>query len=71
MFKNYVKIALRNLFRHRLFTMINVAGLALGIACCLLIGIFIQNELSYDRYHRDPEHVFRVLVHRTGDDGSS
>ncbi len=57
--------------RHRLFTAINVVGLALGVACCLLIGLYIQNELSYDRYHRDPDNVFRVLVQNTREIGSS
>ncbi len=71
MLKNYLKIALRNLLRHRLFTTINVVGLALGAACCALIGLYIQNELSYDRFHRDPENVFRVLVESTGEDGKS
>ncbi len=67
MFKNYLKIAARSLMRHRLFTVINVVGLALGVACCLLIGLYIQNELSYDRYHRDAGKVFRVLVQNTNE----
>ncbi len=69
MLKNYLKIALRNLLRHRLFTTINVAGLALGAACCALVGLYIQHELSYDRFHRDPENVFRVMVESTGAEG--
>ena len=71
MLKNYLKIALRNLLRHRLFTTINVVGLALGAACCALIGLYIQNELSYDRFHREPENVFRVMVESTGEEGKS
>jgi len=71
MLKNYLKIALRNLLRHRLFTAINVVGLALGAACCALIGLYIQHELSYDRFHRDPENVFRVLVESSGEEGKS
>ena len=71
MFKNYLKIAARSLFRHRLFTTINVVGLALGVACCLLIGLYIQNELSYDRYHREPDNVFRVLVQNSKENGNS
>ena len=46
-------------------------GLALGVACCLLIGLYIQNELSYDRYHREAENVARVLVQSTHESGSS
>lgn len=71
MLKNYLKIALRNLRRHRLFTAINVVGLALGAACCALIGLYIQHELSYDRFHREPENVFRVLVENTREEGQS
>jgi putative ABC transport system permease protein len=71
MLKNYLKIALRNLLRHRLFTTINVVGLALGAACCALIGLYIQHELSYDRFHRNPENVFRVMVESTGQEGKS
>lgn len=71
MLKSYLKIALRNLLRHRLFTTINVVGLALGAACCALIGLYIQHELSYDRFHRDPENVFRAMVESTGEEGKS
>jgi putative ABC transport system permease protein len=71
MLRNYLKITLRNLLRHRLFTTINVVGLALGAACCALIGLYIQQELSYDRFHRDSESVFRVLVENTGEEGKS
>lgn len=71
MLSNYLKIALRNLLRHRLFTTINVVGLGLGAACCALIGLYIQNELSYDRFHRDPENVFRLRVESTGEEGKS
>jgi len=71
MLKNYLKIAARSLLRHRLFTTINVVGLALGVACCLLIGLYIQNELSYDRYHHEPENVFRVLVQNSKENGNS
>ncbi|KAA0227534.1 FtsX-like permease family protein [candidate division KSB1 bacterium] len=71
MLSNYLKIALRNLLRHRLFTTINVVGLALGAACCALIGLYIQHELSYDRFHRAPENVFRLMVESTGEEGKS
>lgn len=71
MLSNYLKIALRNLLRHRLFTAINVVGLGLGAACCALIGLYIQNELSYDCFHRDPENVFRLMVESTGEEGKS
>jgi len=50
MFKNYLKIALRNLRRHKGYTFINIAGLAVGMACCALMLLFIRQELSYDRF---------------------
>ncbi len=62
MFKNYFKIALRNLRRNRSTTAINIAGLALGIASCLLIVLFVQNELSYDRYNTKADRIFRVVL---------
>lgn len=60
MFKNYFKIAVRNLARSKGFTAINVLGLALGIATCLLIVVFVQNELSYDRYNKNADQIVRV-----------
>jgi putative ABC transport system permease protein len=61
MFYNYLKIAFRNLLKHRFYTFINIAGLTLGITCCLLIFMFVQHELSYDRFHRQGDRIFRVL----------
>src|SRR5688572_4130381 len=61
MFQNYFKIALRNLLKQKFYTFINVAGLTLGISCCLLIFLFVQNELSYDKFHVKGDRIFRVL----------
>jgi putative ABC transport system permease protein len=60
MVKNYLKIAMRNLSRHKFYTMINIAGLALGIASCLLIILYVSYELSYDRYHTKAHRIYRV-----------
>lgn len=60
MFSNYFKTALRNLLRNKAFTSINVLGLALGIATCLLIMLFVSHELSYDRYNKKYEQMVRV-----------
>ncbi len=60
MLTNYLKIALRNLKRHHWYTFINVTGLAVGIACCLLIFLFVQHELSYDRFHDEAASIYRV-----------
>ncbi len=60
MFKNYLKIAFRNLLKHKTFSLINIAGLAIGIACCLLILIYVQTELSYDKFHTKADNIYRV-----------
>jgi len=62
MFKNYLKIAFRNLMRHKGYSFINIVGFAIGMACCLLILIYIRNELSYDRYHTDVERACRIVI---------
>jgi putative ABC transport system permease protein len=61
MIKNYLKIALRNLWRNKAFTGINIFGLSIGIATCLLIVLFIQDELSYDRYNKKADQIVRVV----------
>ena len=60
MLKNYLTIALRNLRRHRAFSFINIAGLAVGMACCLLIGLYVRQEVSYDRFHENADRLYRV-----------
>lgn len=62
MIGNYAKIALRNLVRHRLYSAINLGGLAVGLACAILIMLFVRNELSYDGFHRNAGAIFRVLT---------
>jgi putative ABC transport system permease protein len=53
MFKNYLKITLRNLKKNKIYSFINIAGLAIGLACCILILLWVQDELSYDRFHEN------------------
>lgn len=60
MFRNYFKTAYRNLLRHKGFSFINIAGLALGITACLLIGLFVYDELQYDKFLPEGEQVYRV-----------
>ena len=60
MLKNYLKIAFRNLRRQKLFGLINISGLALGISCCLLIYLFVQHEWSYDEFHEKADRIYRV-----------
>ncbi|GAA4446928.1 ABC transporter permease [Nibrella saemangeumensis] len=60
MLKNYLTIALRNLRKHKGFTFINVFGLAVGLACCLLITLYVVDELSFDRYNTKADRIYRV-----------
>ena len=62
MIKNYLKIALRNFQRHKGYSFINIAGFAIGMACCLLIFLYVRHELSYDKYHKDVERVCRIVI---------
>jgi putative ABC transport system permease protein len=60
MFRNYLTIALRNLIRHKLYSVINIAGLAVGLACVLFIILFVRDELSYDRWVPNSANLYRV-----------
>src|SRR5215212_1028466 len=62
MFKNYFKIAFRSLVRNRNYTIINIAGLAVGIAVCMTIFIIIQFQTSFDTFHSKKDRIFRVLT---------
>ncbi len=62
MLTNYLKITLRNLRRNKAYSFINIAGLAIGMACCILILLFVQDELSYDRFHKNKENVYRIQI---------
>ena len=64
MLKNYLKIALRNLQKHKGYAAINVAGLSLGIAATTLIFLFARHELTYDRFHADAEDIYLVYKER-------
>jgi putative ABC transport system permease protein len=72
MWKNYFKIAYRSLLKYKGYTFINLIGLAVGMACCLLIGFYVQDELSYDRYHQNADRIYRVLhAFRSGGDAQN
>ncbi|NIM57708.1 MAG: FtsX-like permease family protein [Candidatus Aenigmarchaeota archaeon] len=60
MLKNHLKIALRNIKRHKGYSFINITGLAIGMACCLLITIWVLDELSYDKFHKNAANLYRV-----------
>ena len=60
MLVNYFKISLRNLKKQKTFSFINILGLAVGMACCVLIFLWVQDELSYDRYHEKSDRIYRA-----------
>ncbi|MFZ2905706.1 MAG: ABC transporter permease [Cyclobacteriaceae bacterium] len=60
MLRNYIKIAFRNLLKHKVFSFINIAGLALGIACCTLLALYIRDEFSYEKHFAGHERIYRV-----------
>jgi putative ABC transport system permease protein len=62
MIRNYIKVAVRNLLRQKAFSFINILGLALGISCTALIGMWVNDELSYDRFHKDHDRIYRVTA---------
>ncbi len=66
MFKNYLKIAFRNIKRHKGYSFINIAGLAVGLAAVILLLLYVQFELSFDRYHENADHIYRVAGQRVG-----
>lgn len=69
MLQNYLKIAFRNLLRNKVYSFINIAGLALGVACCLLLTLYIQDELSYDKHHQNLENIYRIVTEFESDRG--
>ena len=64
MIRNYLKIAIRNLKRRKAYALINIGGLAAGLACCMVILLYVSHESSYDQYHRDSDRLYRVLEYR-------
>ena len=63
MFKNYLKTALRNIVRQKSHSIITISGLAIGIACCLLIFLYVTDELSYDGFHNKSDRLYRLTTH--------
>jgi len=70
MFKNYLKTAFRNLTHHKGYSLINIAGFAIGIACCILILLWVQDELSFDRFHENLDSLHRVVEEQHYSDGT-
>ncbi|MCI0693361.1 ABC transporter permease [candidate division KSB1 bacterium] len=61
MFKHYLRIAVRNFLKHKSYSFINVVGLAIGLACCFVIVLYVRHELSYDRFHANADRIYRLL----------
>ncbi len=66
MFRNYFKIGLRNFVKNKTYSLINLGGLVLGLTSCLLIGLYIFQEINYDRFHPDYENTYRVVMDMYG-----
>ena len=60
MFKNYLKIALRNIFKYKAYSFINIIGLSIGITACILILLFVNDELSFDKQNINSDKIYRV-----------
>ena len=69
MFRNYLKTALRNLLRNKTYAFINVAGLSIGLACAMLIILYVKDEVSYDRFHKDVSNIYRVVTNNENKEG--
>jgi putative ABC transport system permease protein len=70
MIKSNLKISLRNIHRNRIFSFINIFGLAVGMACSLLIFLFVKNEFSYDRFNKDSANIYRVVKDFVNENGT-
>ena len=71
MIRNYIKIAFRNLKKTKLFSIVNILGLAIGITACLMILHYVNFEKSYDRFHENSDRIYRIRYERTDSEGQS
>ena len=67
MFSNYLKVAIRNLRKHKAYSLINIAGLAVGMACFILLSLWINEETHYDSFHENSGRLFRLILHKADD----
>ena len=66
MFKNYLKISIRNIKNQKSYSFINIFGLTIGLTCSILILFYIQYEFSFDKYHQNAEDIYRVVMKQPG-----
>lgn len=64
MLKSYLKIAFRSLTKNKAYTVINILGLSFGLACCIMIALFVQEETSYDTFYEDGDNIYRMVLER-------
>ena len=64
MIKNYFKIVIRSLIKNRTYSLINVLGLTFGLTCFMLIGLYLFDELTFDRHHKNADRIYRVVEHK-------
>lgn len=64
MFKSYIKIALRNMKRHKIYSVISISGLAIGMTCCIITALFVNRELSFDRFHKNAERIYQLYFNK-------
>ena len=69
MLRNYIKVAFRNIKKYKAYSFINLAGLAVGMSACILILLWVQNELSFNRFHEKADHLYRAVEHERMSDG--
>ena len=69
MLSNYFKVALRNLFRSKIYSLINISGMAIGLAAFWLIALYVADELSFDRFHEKANRIYRVAHHARWEGG--
>ena len=67
----YLKVAVRNLIKFKMFSFLNISGLAIGMACCILVFLYIQDEIGYDQFHEKSNRIYRVLREREANSGES
>lgn len=59
----FLRLSIRNLFRkNRIFTIVNITGLAVGLACVMVVALFIHDEYSFDQYHKNADRIFRIVL---------
>jgi putative ABC transport system permease protein len=70
MFRNYLKSAWRNLLHNKIYALINILGLSLGLACVTMIMLYVKDELSFDRFHKNGNSIYRIFSEASGPDGN-